>query len=94
MGKVKNEYITDTVLGDDTASTYEPDLSDIEDQHLYEYVGYWVQSGTNYRLSAVGDTPEAVRFEAYAQPYAPKQGTFVCYKMRKDRPKYYTEETK
>jgi len=60
MGKVKDTFITDEV--DTDKDTFEPDLSDIDEQPI-EWVGYWVEIGTNYRLSAVKDTRRELELE-------------------------------
>jgi len=66
MGKVKNTFI-DCVNTDPDAQ--EPDTTQTE------WVGWWVQSGTNYRMSAVANTYEELRLEIYGASYPPHVAT-------------------
>jgi hypothetical protein len=67
MGKVKNAFV-DCVDTD----TYEPELPETQET---EWVAWWVQSGTNYRKSAVANTYEELRLEIYGASYPPHTAT-------------------
>lgn len=74
MGKVKNALV-DCVDVD----TQEPDITETE------WVGWWVQSGTNYRKSAVADTYEALRLEIYGASYPPHTATIQIMERPKGK---------
>lgn len=52
---------------------------------MKKYVAYYVQSGTNERLSAEADSLEELKTMIYGQAYGPKYGS-VTYYTRKEQP--------
>ena len=76
MGKVKNELV-DCV--DVETDAQEPEIVETE------WVAWWVQSGTNYRKSAVADTYEALRLEIYASGLPPHTATIQIIERPKTK---------
>ena len=52
---------------------------------MKKYVAYYIQSGTNERLSAEADSLEELKTMIYGQAYGPKYGSVTYYK-RKEQP--------
>ena len=46
---------------------------------MKKYVAYYVQSGTNERLSAEADSLEELKTMIYGQAYGPKYGSVKYY---------------
>ncbi len=50
---------------------------------MKKYVAYYVQSGTNERLSAEADSLEELETMIYGQAYGPKYGSVTYYERKK-----------
>ena len=59
---------------------------------MKKYVAYYIQSGTNERLSAQADSLEELKTMIYGQAYGPKYGS-VTYYTRKEQPQLATSCT-